>query len=91
MNFYQNPLSINNVLIFGPYTSFFISLIATLYLLSMGGTAKGIYGGLFFNLLVIAFSYYLNTAYSLNLDLLLPVIFEICLVIMWVMLVAKIT
>lgn len=85
------PLDFKDMLIFGPYTPMFISVAAFVYMLAHGGTLKGLYGGLFFNLLVILVSHWLNITYNLNFDLLVLVIFEICLAIVWVMSITKIT
>lgn len=82
-------MEVSQIFIFGDFTLLFTSIIAFCYMMMSGGFLKGLYGGMFFNLLMIMLGYWLNTAYDFTQNLLVLVIFEMLMVILWVMSIRK--
>jgi len=79
----------SSLLIFGEYTPLFFSIIALAYIMTVGGILKGLYAGLFSNLMIIMFTYGINTYFNYNLDLLSLVILEIVLATLWILSLSK--
>lgn len=82
---YYKPIAYTDILIFGPVTPFFISFIAFIYLMLVGGFLKGIYSSLIFNLLVLLATIFLNNTFNLGLDYLSLVAFQIFLSVVWIL------
>jgi hypothetical protein len=79
----------NSLLIFGNFTPLFFSLIATAYIMNVGGILKGLFSSIFVNLLIIILTYSINYYWGYQLDLLSLVVYEILLAVAWVLSLSK--
>jgi len=79
----------SSLLIFGEYTPFFFSIIAIAYIMTIGGLLKGLYAGVFTNLIIIILTYGINSYFNYNLDLLSLIILEILLATLWILSLSK--
>jgi hypothetical protein len=79
----------NNLLIFGNFTPLFFSLIAIAYIMNVGGILKGLFSGIFVNLLIIILTYFVNSYWGYQLDLVSLVVLEILLAVSWILSLSK--
>jgi len=79
----------NSVLIFGNFTPLFFSIIATAYIMNVGGILKGLFSSIFVNLFIIILTHFINTYWGYQLDLLSLVVYEVFLAITWVLSLSK--
>jgi hypothetical protein len=79
----------SNLLIFGNFTPLFFSIIATVYIMNVGGVLKGLFSGILVNLMIIAVTYFINSYWGYQLDLLSLVVLEIFLAVTWVLSLSK--